>query len=53
VGPVQVRLKLPDDVRGRAAQYLVSSARPAIAVRQGWATLEVKSLAEHEVIVLS
>jgi hypothetical protein len=53
VGPVEVRLKLPDDVRGRAARYLVSNARPAIAVRQGWATFEVKSLAEHEVIVLS
>ena len=53
VGPVQVRLKLPVDVRGRAAQYLVSNTRPAIAVRQGWATFQVKSLAEHEVIVIT
>jgi hypothetical protein len=53
VGPVEVRLKLPDDVRGRAARYLVSSARPSIAVRQGWAAFQVKSLAEHEVIVIS
>ncbi len=53
VGPIEVRLKLPDDVRGRNGQYLVSSARPAIAVRQGWATFEVKSLAEHEVVVIS
>ena len=53
VGPIEVRVKLPDDVRGRAAQYLVSGAKPAVAVRQGWATFEVKSVAEHEVVVLS
>jgi len=52
VGPIEVRVKLPDDVRGHTAQYLVSGAKPAVAVRQGWAAFEVKSLAEHEVVVL-
>ncbi len=53
VGPIEVRLKLPGDLRGRAAQFLVSKAKPAVAVREGWATLEVKSVLDHEVVVIS
>jgi Hypothetical glycosyl hydrolase 6 len=53
VGPIEVRLKLPADVRGRLAQCLVSNAKPAVAARQGWATLEVKSVLDHEVVVIS
>lgn len=53
VGPLEVRVKLPEDVRGHGGQYLVSSGKPAVSVRQGWATFEVKSVAEHEVIVIS
>jgi len=53
VGPIEVRVKLPDDVKGRSAQYLVSGVKAAIAVRQGWATFEVKSVGEHEVMVIS
>ena len=46
------KVKLPEDVRGRELRYLVSSAKAPIAVRQGWASFEVKSLGEHEVIVI-
>jgi hypothetical protein len=53
VGPLEVRVKLPDDVKGRGAQFLVSKNKPAVAVRQGWATLEVKSVLDHEVVVIS
>ena len=53
VGPLEVRVKLPDDVKGRGAQFLVSKSKPALAVRQGWATLEVKSVLDHEVVVIS
>jgi hypothetical protein len=52
VGPIEVRVKLPDDVRARSAQFLVSAAKPTMTVRQGWATFEVKSVADHEVVVV-
>jgi Hypothetical glycosyl hydrolase 6 len=53
VGPIELRLKLPNDVPGRRAQYLVSNAKAAVAVRQGWAIFEVKSVLDHEVIVIT
>jgi hypothetical protein len=53
VGPLEVRVKLPDDIKGRAAQFLVSKGKPSVAVKQGWATLEVKSVLDHEVVVIS
>ncbi len=53
VGPLGLRLKLPADVRGRSAQLLVSNAKLSVAVRDGWATLEVKSVLDHEVVVIS
>jgi hypothetical protein len=52
VGPLQVRVKLPDDVHGRNAQFLVSPAKPVVTVRDGWASFEVKSILDHEVVVI-
>jgi hypothetical protein len=48
-----VRVKLPEDVKGRAVQYLVSGAKATAGTRRGWATFGVKSLADHEVVVIS
>jgi hypothetical protein len=53
VGPFEVKVRLPEDVRGRGLQCLVSSAKPALAIRQGWATFEMKSILDHEVVVIS
>jgi hypothetical protein len=52
VGPLAVRIKLPEDVRGRAIECLVSNAKPSLAVRQGWAAFELKSVLDHEVMVI-
>jgi hypothetical protein len=52
IGPLEVRVKLPEDVKGRTAQLLVSGARTAAGVKQGWAVFEVKSILDHEVIVI-
>jgi hypothetical protein len=52
VGPIQVKVKLPDDVHGMAIQCLVSSIEPALALHQGWVTFEVKSIQDHEVVVI-
>jgi len=53
VGPLEVRVKLPGDVHGRGARLLVSNAQPPVAVRDGWATLEVKSIVDHELLVIA
>jgi len=53
VGPLEIRLRLPNDVPGRRAQFLVSIARAAVTNRQGWAVVEMKSIADHEVLVIS
>src|SRR5439155_2410520 len=52
VGPLEIRLRLPNDVPGRRAQFLVSIARAAVTNRQGWAVVEMKSIADHEVLVI-
>jgi hypothetical protein len=53
VGPIQVKLKTSPDVHGRNAQFLVSENKPAVTVRDGWAAFEVKSILDHEVVVVS
>lgn len=53
IGPVRVRIKLSDGVAGRTARRLVSPGAPPLAVRQGWAEFELKSILDHEVVVLS
>jgi hypothetical protein len=53
VGPLTVRLKLPDDVKGRGLEFLVGKGRAAVAVRQGWLSFDVKSVLDHEVVVVS
>jgi hypothetical protein len=52
VGPLQVRVKLPEGVSGRSLRYLVSGGSAAPAVRDGWASFECKSVLDHEVVVI-
>jgi hypothetical protein len=53
VGPIQVKVKLPEDVSGTAIQYLVSGTKTPLRVEKSWVTFEVKSIADHEVVVIS
>ncbi len=53
IGPLQIRVKLPGDVGGRSAQLLVSGAKGSAAVKDGWATFEIKSIPDHEVVVIA
>jgi hypothetical protein len=53
IGPVQVRVKLPEGVPGRSARLLVLAGSTPVAARQGWAEFTVKSILDHEVIVLA
>jgi len=52
VGPLRVRVQLPEDVRGRKLRLLVSGQKPAVAVKQGWAAFELRSLLDHEVALI-
>jgi len=52
VGPFHVRVRLPEDVPGRAVRSLVSSLRAETVVSQGWATFDVTSILDHEVLVI-
>jgi hypothetical protein len=53
VGPFRVRVRLSPDLKTTDAKFLVSPGKPAVAAEEGWATLEVPSILDHEVIVLS
>lgn len=53
IGPIQVRVKAPEDVHGRTSQFLVSDAKPTISMQQGWIAFEVKSILDHEVVVIA
>ena len=52
VGPLAMRIRLPRDIRGRAAKLLVSGATPAVATQQGWTTLEIPRLVDHELVII-
>jgi hypothetical protein len=53
VGPLRVRIKLPEDVRGKSLRLLVSGRKRSVAVAKGWGRFELDSLLDHEVAVLS
>lgn len=52
VGPWSVQVKLPDGVGGRKVRMLVSGAKSSGSVRNGWSRFEVKSVLDHEVILI-
>jgi len=52
VGPLEIRFRLPEGVRGRHARLLVSGGDVATARQGEWAAVKVASVTDHEVIVL-
>lgn len=54
VGPFSVRVQLPKEVRGRRAQFLVggSGAGTSPKLEHGWASFKVKSILDHELVVI-
>ena len=53
IGPLKVRVQLPEGVRGRALRLLVTAQKTSLAVAQGWGQFELKSLLDHEVAILA
>jgi hypothetical protein len=51
-GPFRVRVRIPQDVAGRKIRLLVGKQSTG-AIRSGpWSTFEIKSVLDHEVVVL-
>jgi hypothetical protein len=52
IGPLRIRVRLPDDVKGRSSQLLVSNQKVTVTAKDGWCQFEVPSVLDHEVIVI-
>jgi hypothetical protein len=52
VGPIGVKIRLPNGMRGRTARLLASNRTVALATANGWASFEVASIVDHEVVVI-
>jgi hypothetical protein len=53
IGPVKVRIKLPEDVRGRNLHLLVSDQKMSASVEKGWSRFTINSISDHEVAVIT
>jgi hypothetical protein len=52
VGPLHVKVKLTPHVHAASARGLVTGAAMPLTVSNGWASFQVKSIRDHEVIVI-
>ncbi|HEX3813656.1 MAG TPA: alpha-amylase family protein [Mycobacteriales bacterium] len=50
-GPYTVRVRLADGARSTAARLLVAGEKVAVAVADGWASLDIPSITGHEVVL--
>jgi len=52
VGPVRIKVRLPDEVKGMTLQLLVSRQTIPYTINQGWAEFTINSVTDHEVVVI-
>lgn len=52
IGPLQVRVKLPADVHGKRLRFHASGKAVTAGSTAGWKRFEVKSIMDHEVVVI-
>ena len=52
VGPFKVRIRLPQGVQPTMLKMLVSQENGAAAAENGWVQFELKSVLDHEVVVI-
>jgi hypothetical protein len=52
VGPLTVRVKLPEGIAGKKVLLAVSGGTTTASSQGGWAQFEVKSVLDHEVVVI-
>jgi hypothetical protein len=52
VGPLHIRVRLPDARKAKRAKFLVGSASPTVHEDRGNVTLTVPSVSKHEVVAV-
>ena len=53
IGPLGIKIRLSKNVRGTNLRLLVSNERISGEVKNGWCHFVVKSIPDHEVVVLT
>jgi hypothetical protein len=53
IGPLKVKVKMPKSMSGKNLKLLVSKQQIVPTVASGFSTFEIKSILDHEVIVIS
>lgn len=53
IGPLKVKVKLPATVSGKNVRLLVSGQKMTAGITSGFTQFEIKSIPDHEVIVIS
>ncbi|GHT27882.1 hypothetical protein AGMMS49574_01120 [Bacteroidia bacterium] len=53
VGPITVKVKLPENVKGDFPNLLVTGQRIVAETEGGWSKFQISSILNHEVVVLS
>jgi hypothetical protein len=53
VGPLEVRVKLRPDVRGKNLKFLVANQKRPAVVKNGWSHFQINSILDHEAVVLT
>jgi hypothetical protein len=53
IGPISVRTKLTEDIKGKNLNLLVSGQKISGTVTNGWIQFKINSILNHEVVVIS
>ena len=53
IGPLKIKVKLPEGITGRKLDLLVSGEKGTTVLEKGWAVLNINSVNDHEVAVIS
>jgi hypothetical protein len=53
IGPIKIRVRLPDGVTGRKLKALVGPDRISSAVSSGYCEFGIRSILDHEIVVIS
>lgn len=53
IGPFQIKIKWNKKVRTTSLRLLVSGEKVSPVIKDGWVSFEIKSILDHEVIVIS
>jgi hypothetical protein len=53
VGPFEIKVRLPEKMRGKNVQLKVSNEKIDTTITDGWTAFTIKSLLDHELVIIS